>query len=232
MNSLIMECDNFLKSGGFTYAFCGGYALELYLRKNIRMHSDIDILIFEEDRKNLVEFIINKGWNIYARTGHMKLSKISDSDDKRLVDCFTLWAIKPTCSYVKLDPVSGEENAFFYEILTDEQLYFDFIDIFISKRQEGNFICDKDKNITRKLDVSILYTNSVPYLSPEIKLFFDSNLRYMELDYFMNKNRTDFESIAPLLTEEIRNWLINALEIKYPDGHKRIEQLKNMNYIK
>ena len=230
MNNLILECNDFLKNGRFIYAFCGGYALELYLNKSVRVHSDIDIFIFEEDIKNFVDFILSKGWNIYARTGHMQLSQISNSNSERLADCSTLWAIKPFCSFVKLDMVNGEENTFIYEIITDNQLCFDFIDIFISKRQDEEFICDYDKNITRKLDISIMYNNTIPYLSPEIKLFFDSNPRYIELEYFKNKNRTDFESVAPLLPEENRNWLINALEIKYPDGHKRIEQLKSMNF--
>ena len=50
MDNLISECNDFMKNCGFPYAFCGGYALELFLNKKLRPHSDIDISIFEEYR--------------------------------------------------------------------------------------------------------------------------------------------------------------------------------------
>ena len=53
----------------------------------------------------------------------------------------------------------------------------------------------------------------------------------MELDYFKTKNRTDFESTAPRLSQESRNWLIDALEKAYPSGHKWIEELRNLGSI-
>ncbi len=227
--NLISECNDFFKDSGFTYAFCGGYALEMYLNREIRTHSDIDIIVFEKDKKSVVEFIIKKGWNVYLRAD-MKLIKTINSDDKRLKDSLTVWAIKPNCSFIKLDPVDGEENTFTYKILSDIQLNFDFIDLFFNKEQDREFICNQDKHITRDLDLSIMYNNQIPYLSPEIKLFFDSKPRYMELDYFKTKNRTDFESTAPYLPKENRDWLIGALVKEYPDGHKWIEKLKNMDF--
>ncbi|MDR0288152.1 MAG: hypothetical protein LBI03_10685 [Clostridiales bacterium] len=229
MVKLVLECNNFFKDCGFPYAFCGGYALELFLNKNLRLHSDIDIFTFEEDRKNSVEFILNKGWNVYIRTGHMELTLITDSEDRRLNDFFTVWVIKPDCSFIKLNPVEGKENAFNYDILNDELLNLDFIEIIFTAKNNLGYICDKNKNITRELDKAILYNNGIPYLAPEIKLFIDSNPRYMELDYFKNKNRIDFESAAPFLSEESKNWLINALEKKYPEGNRRIEQLKALS---
>ena len=228
MFELILECHGFLKDCGFSYAFCGGYALELFLNKNLRSHGDIDVVVFEEDTINAVTFFLNKGWNVYIRTGHMKLGLITDCNDKRLVDCFTVWVIKPDCSFVKLDPVNGEENTFNYTILNEKQLNFDFIEIIFSAKNNTDYICDKNKNITRELDKSILYNDGIPYLAPEIKLFFDSNPRYMELDYFKKKNRIDFESASPFLSEESKNWLIDAIEKKYPEGNKRIEQLTQL----
>ena len=230
MFKLVLECNNFFKDCGFPYAFCGGNALELFLNKNIRPHSDIDIFIFEEDKKSAVEFILDKNWNIYTRMD-MGISLITDSEDRRLVDILTLWAIKPDCSFMKLDPINGEDNAFNYQVLSEEQLNLDFIDIFLAQKNNVDYICDKDKNITRELNKAILYNNDVPYLAPEIKLFFDATPRYMELDYFKNKNQIDFESTAPFLLEESKNWLINALEKKYPEGNKRIEQLKSIKRI-
>ena len=229
MFELILECNDFLKECNFQYAFCGGYALELFLNKNIRSHSDIDIVIAEENTKRAVAFFLNKSWNIYVRAGHMKLKLITDCEDKKLIDCFTVWAIKPDCTFVKLNPVNGEENTFTYDILNYEQLNLNFIEIIFYAKNTTDYICDKNENITRKFNKAILYNNSIPYLAPEIKLFFDSNPRYMELDYFKNKNRIDFASAVPFLSEESKNWLINAIEKKYPEGNKRIKQLKMLS---
>jgi len=231
MFKAVLECNSFLKDCGFPYAFCGGYALELFLDKNLRSHSDVDITVFEEDRKSVIEFILNKSWNVYVRAGHMRIDLITDSEDKRTIDCFTVWAIKPDCSFIKLNQINGEENAFNYEILSEEQLNWDFIDIMVNAKNNTDYICDKNENITRELSKAILNNDGVPYLAPEIKLFIDSTPRYMELDYFKNKNRIDFESTAPFLAEESKNWLINALEMKYPEGNKRIEQLKSIKRI-
>jgi len=228
MCELIRECNNLLRDCEFPYAFCGGYALELFLDKYLRPHGDIDVFTFEDDRKSMVAYILNKGYNVYIRTGHMKLNLVTDSEDLRLIDHSQIWAIKPLCSLIRLDPIDGEKNAFIYDVLNEEQNNIDFIDIFFSARENENYICDNHKNITRDLSKAILYNDGVPYLAPEIKLFYDSNPRYMELDYFKHKNHIDFESTAPFLLEESKNWLICALERKYPEGNKRIEQLKNM----
>lgn len=32
------------------WAFCGGYAIDLFLKKETRVHGDIDICVFENDR--------------------------------------------------------------------------------------------------------------------------------------------------------------------------------------
>jgi len=226
MTKLVLECNSFVKDCGFPYAFCGGYALELFLNKKLRSHADVDILIFEEDRKIAVEFLLSKGWNTYVRPA-MELNLISDSEDSRLADCSAIWAINPDCSFIRLDPVNGKKNVFTYTILAEEQFNLDFIEIIVNAKDETNYIADKAANITRELNKAILYNDSVPYLAPEIKLFYDSNPRYMELDYFKNKNRIDFESTASYLPEESKNWLIYAIEKKYPEGNKKAELLRS-----
>ena len=66
MIAFISECNDFLKECGFPYAFCGGYALELFTNKMIRAHSDIDICILNENRTGMVDFLLGKGWCIYV----------------------------------------------------------------------------------------------------------------------------------------------------------------------
>jgi hypothetical protein len=49
-NPLITEANSLLQKGGFDYAFCGGFALELFLNKSIRKHGDVDVSVFWRDR--------------------------------------------------------------------------------------------------------------------------------------------------------------------------------------
>jgi hypothetical protein len=227
MIKLISECHDFLKGCGFTYAFCGGHALELYTNKRIRPHSDIDISIFDEDRKNIVEFMLNKGWKVYEHPPYKKcLGLISNPNDERVLNRHCVWAIKPDCSFLKIKQKPGEENFFDFEILNKEQLNLDFIEIVFNKQRNGKFICDNDKNISREFDKAILYNEGIPYLAPELMLFIISNPVYMDSDYHREKNQVDFNSTVTFLPKENKDWLINALEIAYPEGNKRLDELK------
>ena len=237
MIKLITECNDFFKDCGFTYAICGGYALELFMGKRIRSHADIDISLFDEDKKSVVEYMLSKKWNVYEhktdwvdnKKANAYLRSISSSDDENISTLNCIWAIEPDCSFFEIKPKSGIDNTYDYKILNTEQLNFDFVEIIFNKQQNDRFVCNKNKNITRKVNKAILYNGNIPYLAPELMLFILSNPIYMESEYHREKNNVDFESVAPFLPKENKNWLINALEMMYPNGNKRLEYLKNMN---
>ena len=242
MIKLISECNDFMKNCGFTYAFCGGYALELFLGKKLRPHSDIDTTVFEEDKNNSIEFVLNKGWNVYEhkadwidnKIANNYLHPILNSSDERIGELRYVWAIKPGCSFFKIEPKSGEKDIYDYEILNGEQLNFDFFEILFNIQKDGNFVFDsftsQGKNITRELEKAILYNDEgIPYLAPEVKLLIISHPAYLASDYHRVKNQIDFDSVAPFLPKENRDWLINALQTAYPDGHTRLEQLKALS---
>ena len=233
MNKLIFDCNNFLKDCGFSYAICGGYALELFLGKQIRSHSDLDISIFHEDRKHIVEFMLNKGWNVYTMPLSNKSKYLEQilnlDDDNRILNPYGVWAIKPECSFIELTS-TDEEGVFKYEIQNKKQLNFDFIDIIFNKQQGNRFVfwpvADKGKNVTRELDKAVLYSAGIPYLSPEVMLFIISPPEYFDSDYHRDKNCIDFEAVMPYLPNEGKEWLIDALKKVYPDGHRWLKQLK------
>ena len=56
-NPLVIEANELLKNGGFEYAFCGGFAIELFLNKTVRKHGDIDIAAFEGDRDKIIAYM-------------------------------------------------------------------------------------------------------------------------------------------------------------------------------
>lgn len=43
MNQLLEQADRMLKGHGFDYAFCGGFAIDLFLGYESRSHGDIAI---------------------------------------------------------------------------------------------------------------------------------------------------------------------------------------------
>ena len=65
MNHLLLECNNLLKPGGFDYAFCGGFAIELFLDKTVREHGDIDISAYWDERDEIILFMQSLGWEVY-----------------------------------------------------------------------------------------------------------------------------------------------------------------------
>jgi hypothetical protein len=238
MFELLHECNNFFKDCGFSYAMGGGWALELFVNKKIRNHADIDISIFDEHRKNIVEFMLNNNWNVYEHKAdwidnnkaNSCLRSILNSDDEKIPQLHNFWTIKPDCSFFKIKPKPDEDNIFDYEILNKEQVNFDFIEIICNKQKNGKFIFDpfisQNKDITRELDKAILYNNGIPYLAPEVMLFIISHPAYIESEFHKVKNHIDFDSTAPFLPKENKDWLINALETAYPEGHKRLDILK------
>ncbi|MCL2836281.1 MAG: hypothetical protein FWE00_06075 [Defluviitaleaceae bacterium] len=206
------------------------------MNRKIRPHSDIDISIFDEDRKSIIKFMLSKGWNVYEhkaewinnKKGYSYLRPVLTTDDANITHLHSVWAIKPDCSFFKIEQKPGEESIYHYEILNKEQMHFDFLEIIFNKRQDGLFVCNKDKNISREIDKAILFNEGIPYLAPELMLFIISNPVYIESEFHREKNHIDFNSAAPFLPAENKDWLINALETAYPEGNKRIGELKAM----
>jgi len=230
VNRLILECQGFLKDFGYTYAFCGGYALEMFTNIKKRTHSDLDITLFDKDRKNIIAYMLNRGWNVYEPIHTSdSLRLITDPYDEGEMNHFYIWAMKPDCTLIGIDPKHNEDTLFNYKILNKEQTRFDFIDIIFNTEKDGTFICDDNKNITRALDEAILYREAIPYLAPEIILFFIANPAYVESDYHREKNNMDWESTPAFLPKESLKWLIDALRIAYPEGNRRLDELIALN---
>jgi len=59
MHRLITEGNALFKNGGFPYYICGGFALELFTGKTMRAHSDLDISVFYENKRNVVALLQN-----------------------------------------------------------------------------------------------------------------------------------------------------------------------------
>ena len=237
MIKIITEGHDFLKNCDLTYAFCGGYALELFLNKTLRSHSDVDIVAFEEDKVSIIKYVLSKDWNIYEHKSewinnkkkHSYLRLVQNPNAQEVLHLSSVWAIKSDCSLIKVESKPGENNKFTYEILNKEQLKFDFFEIIFNRQKDGNFVVEsltsQNEKISRPLDKAILYHGAIPYLAPEIILFFIAHPAYLESDYHREKNNIDWKYTPSFLPEESLKWLIDSLRMAYPEGNKRLSEL-------
>ena len=233
---LIAECDELMRNCDFTYAFCGGYALEMAVGRELRKHSDVDITVLDGGRNSIAAYLMNKGWNVYERlsgalTGQLRL--ITDPDDEKIAELHCAWALKPGCLSFRLEQNPDEDRVYDYEIIGEEQTALDFIEVIFNKKDDDLFVVDDfashGNRITRELIHAIIYNeDGIPYLAPEIILFIEAHPAYSESDYHKEKNRIDFDAAAPVLPRESKDWFINALETAYPGGHGRIQELKEL----
>jgi len=226
VNKLILEGNELFKGCGFPYYICGGFALELFLGKTMRSHSDLDISVFEENRKDVVELLLADGWSVYHRAKYQ--TQIFAADDPLVLDCRVIWAIKPG-SPLRVKPLEGEENLYDFEIV-EPQTEFNFIEIVVDTKDEDNFLLGKqlggEKNISRALDKAILYKDGIPYMAPEVVLFLKAHPTYLTHEFHKEKTPGDFAAIIPVLPDESREWLKGALETAYPEGNYWISELE------
>jgi hypothetical protein len=100
VNSLIQTCVDFFKKGSFPFAICAGYALDLFVGRQIRPHSDIDVWISKEDQQKSLEYVFNDGWQIYENHGKGVFKFISNPYEKK-VERFTVLAVKPDSTFAE-----------------------------------------------------------------------------------------------------------------------------------
>jgi len=244
MNKTILQARELFKVASFDYAICGGYALDLFAGKELRTHGDFDIVIYKEDKISAFKFLENLGWSFYGRfmeegrpvTQHL-FYKIDDIADSYWDDCKNMWAIKPGCLpdvLHKLDRLQGSPSyasnpaseIYTYQsrkwLVQDE---IEFIEFEVDARDGENFILQEKPRIARSLDKAILYRDSVPYLAPEIVLFYKSDKFSSEHPNVRPKTEGDFNAIMPMLSPESKEWLFEAIERAYPDGCGWLEWL-------
>jgi hypothetical protein len=103
MNNIIIRTNDMIKKGAFDYAFCGGFALDLFLGITIRDHSDIDICVFQEDRNKIINYMVNIGWKVYEFCGKGIVHQIENC-----IDCEyngNLMCIYKNCDLVKFTKI-------------------------------------------------------------------------------------------------------------------------------
>jgi len=233
MNIAIQQAHNLFQTAGFDYVICGGFALDMFAGKELRTHGDFDITIFKEDKHRAVQFMQANGWPVYGRfmedgkilTQYL-FYKIDDITNNEWNDCRNMWTIKPDClpEMYKIDRLQGE--VYSYKPCDWRVETLNFIELEIDIKDETDYIARDNPRVARSLDKAILYHESIPYLAPEIILFYKTDKFSSEHPQVRPKTEADFNAMIPLLSNESKDWLMTAIKTAYPDGFEWLSWLK------
>ena len=232
MNNVIIQAHDLFKTAGFDYAICGGFGIDMYVGRELRSHGDFDIAVFQEDRQKAVRFLLDNGWPVYGRfmekgpIWQYLFYKIRDFTESFWDECNNIWTVKPGCipEMYKLDRLQPEVYSYKQpsEWLVKS---LDFIEIAFDNKEGSDYVAQKSPRIARPLDKAILHHDGIPYLAPEIILFYKSGKYSSENAYAKPRTEIDFKAIMPMLPEESKQWLLNAIDVAYPDGYGWLEKL-------
>ncbi len=212
MNQLIEEANTLLQGRDFSYAICGGFALDLFLGYESRVHGDIDVVAFWEDRETIISYMQSKGFLVYEMLGGGKVHRITDirTQEKLRKNIF---CCTEECELVRLYDTE-EQDVFWLEFQHTGLSKLNYIEFLFNEKTEDEFVYIRDNRIKRKLESAILQKDGIPYLTPELCLLFKST------DIEREGYQQDFELTVERLSEEQRAWFDNAMEMLYPEGHR------------
>jgi len=239
MNQIIKDAYELFKDGGFPYNVCGGFALEIFTDKEIRPHGDFDIAVWSEHKRDMIKFLLDNDWQLYARFMDWNMPEtleefhlVTSADDPTLETCVNFHGIKQqgdTLPHLTLVPKEGKPNVYTYQYNErGGQKRFDFIELEIDEKVNGGFGWRENPSAIRELDKAILFKNGIPYMAPEIILLMKTPTYYRTNASQRKKGDMDFEAIAPMLGTEQKEWLINAMKLTYPNGHEWLEKLEGL----
>ena len=212
MNHLVLACNDLLKNGGFDYAFCGGYAIELFLDKTVRKHGDIDISAFWDERDKIILFMQSLGWRVYELCGGGKAHYITNVANqikvKRNIFCIT-----NDCDIASFT-LTDEPDMFIVDFDLKGQDKLTFIEFLFNNEENDSFLYARNHDISLPMSQAILPRHEIKYLAPQMVLLYKST------DTEREGYQMDYEFAIRAMSEEQRIWLDSALKTMNPDGHK------------
>jgi len=223
MDKQILQAQEIFKGCGFEYAICGGFALDMFVGKQLRDHGDFDMCFFKEDRQRVLQFLMDREWPIYGRfweenkpiTQYL-FYKIEDLNDPELEKC-GFWAVKPG-GWAEMYPLErANKNLYSYKMHEPRLSSFVFIEVGFDNKEGDNYVVHDNPKVTRPMSKAIMYADGIPYLAPEIILFFKTDKFSATHPYLKPKMETDFKAVMPLLSDEQKSWLKNAIKTAHGD---------------
>ena len=210
INYLLTLANDVIQNANIKWAVCGGFALDLFLGREIRNHSDIDICVFEKDRDVILKYMLQNNWNLYEFRGNGKVRPLNITSSSEVGR--NLMCIKGECDIVKFYPCE-DANLLWYEFFHTGIKELNYLEFLFNIANEEYFIFNKEQGIQRELSKAILFNDNIPFLAPEIVLLYKSS-RSENREYHY-----DFEQTYPYMNDEQKEWFNQNLNVLHPDGH-------------
>lgn len=210
MNKLLEQAKDLLKELNAAWAFCGGFALELFLGSEIRKHGDIDICVFEDDRNGIKEYMLKNQWKVYQflGCGRVRALEAADKSDPGR----NLMCLKEGCALVDFYPCE-ESGVLMHDFHHVGMERLDYLEFLFNRRQNGQFIFDRELEIVRDMQKAILYRGEYPYIAPEIALL------YKAANADNPEYQRDYGAVITRLDGEQLRWFRDSMEKLYTQGH-------------
>ncbi len=215
-NKLVLEANEILKNGGFDYAFCGGQALDMFLGYESRVHGDIDICAFWNDRDKIIQYMMAHGYKVFEMFGGGRAHPVTETS-KPVGLKKNIFCCLEGCPLVKTYPVEEDGNCWM-EFFHVGQTELDYIEFLFNEKTADVFEYSRNSEITLELEKAIRFCEGIPYLAPEMILLYKST------DIEREGYQQDFELAYKAMDDSQKTWLQNALKKEYPDGHKWLQE--------
>lgn len=209
-NQMISEIREFMANARFQWAVCGGFALDLFLDKDTRMHGDIDICVFERDREAILRYMLQKDWNVYEFRGQGKVRLLKDASSSE--PGRNLMCVKEICDIVKFYP-SEDEEILYHQFFHTGIRKLNYLEYLFNSMDGACLVFDREGRLKRELSSAILFRDGIPYLAPEIVLLYKAS-NPENADY-----QFDFEQAYVHMSDDQKEWFLHGIDVLYPDGH-------------
>lgn len=236
MKENFVGLGEFFRGAEFEWCVCGGYAIDLFTGHNSRSHQDLDIALFWQDKKKVIEFMLKSGWRVFEAFGGGSIFELTDSSDfstdKHNLFCFT--ADNTNCH---LTAIGNGMYKFTLDGKAQNNLKLNYIEFLFNQKQEDRFLYASNNAISRPIGDAVLKQDGIPFLAPEIVLLYKScYIESLEKEdesalHAVSAAMNDFNLLLPKLNNERKEWLKKALRAVYPSGHawiRRIERLSSL----
>ncbi|TMB97853.1 MAG: hypothetical protein E6J42_07115 [Chloroflexi bacterium] len=198
---------------GAPWGLCGGWAVDAWLGRLTRDHGDVDIAVFENDRGALFEILA--GWQLIAHEETMANQGGAELwDGRRLSVPAHIHGRSPEAS----GPLPERFDPSGMRIVSVED-GFD-LDIQLAERSGGDWVLNAEPRVAMPLDECIRRSGwGLPMVAPEVILFFKATMYAGTKNHLRPRDEADFAALLPLLADEQRAGLRQAVARVYEGEH-------------
>jgi hypothetical protein len=131
------------------WAFCGGWAIDLFLDRQTRQHKDVDIAIARRDQLAIQTYLTERGWHL--QVAHDGVLSDWPTGEYLEIPRHGVWCRHP----------SGE---------------LDFLEVLLNEIDDETFRFRRDQEVSLPVDRAFIRAPSgLPILAPEVALLYKSS---------------------------------------------------------